>query len=1328
MTHDSIGSLPSLAEVAHTALDIFVIFDKDLNTLFVNDAVYDNLGYSVDEIMADPRATMEAIGAGDEVRCAIKSKVSRIPGILVRHTHKITKATVWLQTSITLYYQDGHFKYGVAIARNVTEARYVDPRIEEYESQIVQSREKFRLLFEHMNQGVIIVDPLGSIVDVNHAAEKITGTWSDKLIGSSIDAAFEHWRPLTEEGVPISPEDCVRMVTKAAGSAVTVNTLAIFNEAHNEYRWVVLDSILVEDKRSAEGPNCYVIIDDITAQRKSYELLKQSEQKFADSFRYLAVGMTIADLDGHLAEVNDAFCNMVGYTREELARKDTLLLTHPDDREETLKLLKRLRAGKISSFRVKKRYIHKQGHIIWVELSVSMVRLKDGRPQYLIGQIQDITSLKKAEDSLRETERVFRLAQNFARVGSWHWKIATGELKWSDSIFNIFGLSKKKDAISFDVFLDLIYPEDRPKVERAIELALANKRPYEVEHRIRHKSNKVRWILEKGTVICDSNGQPIEMYGVARDVTETRKTSEELKASRQLYQLLAESGQEIIALHGPDGRTLYTSPSIKSLLGYSPNDVAGEIAVWDLVHPDDMHAAKSLFATALKERNRGHHITLRVRRKKGDYLWCTTAIKAIEGADGSITLRSLTWSVQAQVETDEKLRKAHAELVGSVERYKELNRKLESTLRELNKRTRELARINKKLLYSQSRLRQVNDQLKLRTNALNQMAIIVSSDRNGNICEVNNQFLRITGYKKKEVLGKRHCIFWESMFNSGVHDRAFFDAIWQKLQAGLTWRGEICNRAKTGRLFWLLKTIVPLVDSTGAITSFYSFSIDITGQKTKEKELMEAKQTAEEASAIKEEFLSVMSHEIRTPLNSVIGLSNLLLKKNPREDQLTILETLKSSSDNLLYLVNDILDYSKIKTRNIRLEEVKFDILDMIRQLQSSYQPIAEEKGLEFSITAAPDLPRILEGDVTRLNQILNNLINNAIKFTSRGEVRVRVILKPGPDGSQRLHFEIADTGIGISEKQMPLLFTPFHQAERNIARKFGGTGLGLSIVKGLIDLFHGEINVKSQAGEGTVFSFWIPIRIVRLRSKAKTRNVKTDFLRQMNILYVEDVESNQLLVKNILEECGANCIIAPSGKSALSITQKLALDIILMDLQMPGLNGYEVTRKIRRQRAAINRDTPVIAFTAEPYSQILKDKIRAAGIQDIITKPFKYEVLIDKIRKWVREAKVVSFKFYEEAFENDPVKLADVKAAILKEFKQFEKSFKKYVRQGNVTRLRREIHKLSPIAKNLECHELIELLDAYKTSEEVLDVSHLPNEKVLRMLKKICRDLGAIK
>src|SRR5690606_9432659 len=272
--------------------------------------------------------------------------------------------------------------------------------------------------------------------------------------------------------------------------------------------------------------------------------------------------------------------------------------------------------------------------------------------------------------------------------------------------------------------------------------------------------------------------------------------------------------------------------------------------------------------------------------------------------------------------------------------------------------------------------------------------------------EVNNQFLRITGYKKKEVLGKRHCIFWESMFNSGVHDRAFFDAIWQKLQAGLTWRGEICNRAKTGRLFWLLKTIVPLVDSTGAITSFYSFSIDITGQKTKEKELMEAKQTAEEASAIKEEFLSVMSHEIRTPLNSVIGLSNLLLKKNPREDQLTILETLKSSSDNLLYLVNDILDYSKIKTRNIRLEEVKFDILDMIRQLQSSYQPIAEEKGLEFSITAAPDLPRILEGDVTRLNQILNNLINNAIKFTSRGEVRVRVILKPGPDGSQRLHFE----------------------------------------------------------------------------------------------------------------------------------------------------------------------------------------------------------------------------------------------------------------------------------------------------------------------------------
>lgn len=1171
-------------------------------------------------------------------------------------------------------------------------------RQKEYENQIRKTHEQFRLLFHAMIQGVLILNESCVIMNANPALETIAGIPVAHLMGMSLGTFLLQCQTMTEDGKPLQVEACKAKILEGPGGRENGLTCTIFNPILNEHRWVVVRAIKVADSPSGNIAT-YVTVEDVTAHRKSFELLRQSEQRFSDGFKYSALGMTMSRADGRLVEVNEAACQIFGYTREELLKLDLIKLTHPDDVRATQKHIRSLLQGKADSFQLEKRYIRKDKTIIWAILTVSVIKSGEGKPHALIGQIQDITRLRETEKSLQETDRVFRLAQDYAKIGSWHWRIKYGTLSWSDTVFRIFGLNPKTDRVSYSRFLQLIHPQDRDRVEQAVENALSKGTRYEVEHRVLLKSGEIRWVLEKGNVVRGSHGEPTEMYGIVRDVTEAKKISEELKASRKLYKLLAESGQDVIALHAEDGQIEYVSPSVQALLGYKPKELVGRITPWDLVDEKDTHTITALFETARKSKHKAHNITIQLRHKRGHFIWCATSLMAVESPDKKTTsFRSLTWNVQQQILTDQKLKLTNAELTNSIARYREVNRKLELTLEELSRKTMELLKANQELTKSKGKLARAHEQLELKSSALNQMAIVVMSDSMGRIMEVNPRFLKITGYKKSEVIGKSHCIRMDSMFNSGTHPKAFFDQIWECLKQGEVWQGEICNRSKSGSLFWLFKTVVPLINKAGKLEGFFSFSNDITDQKRRESELMQAKRLAEEASAIKEDFLSVMSHEIRTPLNAVIGLSNLLMKKNPKEEQLPILETLKTASDSLLHLVNDILDYNKIKTKKIELENTAFSIMDMVRQLTTTYQHMAQEKGLQFRILSSPDLPVAVKGDLNRLYQILNNLLNNAIKFTQKGHVILHVKSEPINTRTIRLMFRIEDTGIGIHPDQLPLLFLPFHQAERNIARKFGGTGLGLSIVKGLIDLFKGEIQITSELGKGTTLTLWVPLTRTRPTALTRTEVQVTDDLRTLDVLYVEDVESNQLLVKNILEEYKVNCVVTSNGNDALIQTQQKEFQVILMDLQLPGMNGYEVTKQLRGQSGGKNLHTPVIAFTAEPYSEELKVRTESVGIHSIMTKPFKYESLIERIFEVAKgQTPACRMGFYEDALMGNLEKILEVKTIIKKDLKRFVTRFFRAIKQGNNQEMSAEIHKMLPILKNLKAQELLQALQPFR-------------------------------
>ncbi|MEZ4774680.1 MAG: ATP-binding protein [Bacteroidia bacterium] len=399
---------------------------------------------------------------------------------------------------------------------------------------------------------------------------------------------------------------------------------------------------------------------------------------------------------------------------------------------------------------------------------------------------------------------------------------------------------------------------------------------------------------------------------------------------------------------------------------------------------------------------------------------------------------------------------------------------------------------------------------------------------------------------------------------------------------------------------------------------FLAIVRDISDRKNAENELIKAKEIAEAAAVAKSQFLSHMSHEIRTPMNAVIGITDLLMDEDLTEAQLENLKILKFSGENLLVIINDILDFSKIEAGKIELEEVEFDLKQLTSSIRESVSYKARDKDISLGVEIDHRLPHTFTSDPVRISQILTNLMSNAVKFTQKGHVLLRIVYRGETDDFVHIQFEVEDTGIGIPEDKQDLIFESFTQSQSDTTRKFGGTGLGLAITRRLVELLGSRISVKSELGAGSVFTFTLKVKKGNSHSLPHSvpphEKVVFEGLEGTSVLLVEDNRVNQIVASNYLRKWGILFDIAENGKEALEKVQAKQYDLVLMDLHMPEMNGYDATRAIRAISESYYQNLPIIALTASALSPV-KGTVIDAGMNDFVSKPFRPDQLFQTMR-----------------------------------------------------------------------------------------------------------------
>jgi PAS domain S-box-containing protein len=860
--------------------------------------------------------------------------------------------------------------------------------------------------------------------------------------------------------------------------------------------------------------------------------LRDGREDYRTIFELAGVGMAQADPStSSVLRVNPEMCAIVGYSEEELLGMNFSDITHPEDRQEDLKRFRRMLSGETPEYEYEKRYVRKDGSVVWARAKARAIRDDAGRPLRTVAVIQDITERKRAENAQRI----------LAEAG----EVLSSSLDYRTALSSVAQLAIP--ALADWCAVDIL--KEDTSVER---LVVAHKDPHKV---VRANELQVRYPLDSGA----PGGVP-EVLRTGRPALYSEITQEMLKAvarDDEHLRLMREIG--------------FSSVVIVPLI------VSG----------------RTLGAITM--------VSAESHRTYGEY----------------------------DLKLAEDLARRAAVAVDNARLYAEAQR-------EISERER-----TEEELYAS--LKELGD-LKF---ALDESAIVARTDVKGKITYVNDKFCEISKYSRDELLGQDHRII-----SSGYHEKEYIRNLWRAIAQGRVWRGELRNRAKDGSIYWVDTTIVPFLDERGKPYQYVAIRYEITDRKETEEalriahdelevrveertaelaqtnadlqeqiaerkraeeETKRAREMAEAANKAKSEFLANMSHEIRTPMNAVMGMTELLLSTGLTREQRQHAQTIHTAGESLLAIIDDILDFSKIEAGEMRLETIDFDLRTVVEDVAHLSAERAQAKGLELASVVEHDVPTALRGDPGRIAQVLTNLLGNAIKFTEEGEVLLCTSLVEEKGKTALVRFELRDTGIGIAREQQERLFEPFTQADASTTRRYGGTGLGLVISKQLVEMMGGKIGVESETGAGSTFFFEVPFEE---QEGARVAPVFPADLSDLRVLVVDDNETNRLVVHEQTVSWGMRDSMAVDGPAALRVLREAAergenYDVAILDMHMPGMDGIELARRIKADRAVASTRLVLLTSVGQHGDAQEAEKL---GIAAYLTKPVKQSELYDAL------------------------------------------------------------------------------------------------------------------
>lgn len=1004
--------------------------------------------------------------------------------------------------------------------------------------------------------GVAFFDKNDCFTWVNESYERITGYKREELIGRS-PTSFMFGHQTNMESVIR-----IRDLTEARQS---------FREEFLQYRkdgspyWVRLSMQFVLDEQGRDVER-FAVLEDITDE-------KDRERQFERLSLVASAnnkGISIFDAEETYAWVNDAFVQITGFSADDLMGHEQVnrFMGPETDPEVKARIVSNL--IRQQEFTEEFLFYRKDGSTFWARMNRQFIFAPDGKLLQKFSIIEDISEEREIELRLKESEDRFR--HSLQKIGDnvWEHNFTTDETWFSQEENDLLGYGTADYKQNHRLWWSSVYPPDLYILQDNDLRTQAGEIDHHVlEYRMVHRDGSMRWVLDRGVVIERApDGKPLRMIGTHTDITRIKQTEIELEQRMRQFKSLAENTPGVLVEYeyrkdGSEGYR-YVSPSVERIIGLTPQEFLNHDKY---IHPEDV---------ALNiEKNKLSRETLEpfynearlIVPGRGTIWTSVTASFSYWAEDGSRVFTGFIMDITQKKQTERLLRKEE-------EKYRSIIANMNLGLLEVN--------LNDEIIFA------------------------------------NQSFCEMSGFALSELLGKRAM----DMFVVDVGKQVIAERL-QRRKEGQSDAYEVMIRNKRGEAKWWLISGAPRYDDENQLIGSIGIHLDITEQKQLEHDLILAREQAEASSKSKEAFLANMSHEIRTPMNAILGMAGQLKKTRLDDRQQFFLDNIHAASENLMIIINDILDLSKIEAGKLSLEYIGFEPKTLVSRLIQVLNHRAEEKGLRLMNSRFdPRLSPVLIGDPYRLNQILLNLASNSIKFTQRGVVDITFDVVEETATRQKVHISVRDTGIGMDPDFVKNIFEKFTQEDASITRKFGGTGLGMSITKDLVSLMGGEIHVSSAKGVGTTMTIEIEFEKGSIYDLPKTEAVHFDpsMLRNKKVLVVDDNEINRLLASTILRNYQVEVTEAIHGLDAIEKIQNDLPDLVLMDIQMPEMDGLEATRIIRRD---ISIDLPLIALTANAIKGD-HERFLEAGMNDYLSKPFKEDDLMRIISAWLGGTTVV--------------------------------------------------------------------------------------------------------